>query len=203
MKDMYDSFLSLSASESEYRIIYEENSGSEHIVLGPHGGRIEPGVSELVRAFADQSSIYIFEGLKKHNNRSLHLTSTRFDEPLAIEKVNAHRFALAFHGYRDLKKPHTLVGGADRIKAAAICELLNEAGFSAELVSEKDRLAGVHPQNIVNRTKREMGLQLELSTAQRSALFHNFGCRKGQYIENNLFSRYVNAVKLGFYERSK
>lgn len=75
--------------------------------------------------------------MKQRNNRSLHLTSTRFDEPLAIEKVNAHRFALAFHGYHDLKKPHTLVGGADRIKAEAICELLNEADFSAELVSEK------------------------------------------------------------------
>lgn len=111
MEDMYDSFAALSASESEYRIIYEEKNGSELIVLGPHGGRIEPGVSELVRAFSDRCSIYLFEGLKQRNNRSLHLTSIRFDEPLALEKVNDHHYALAFHGYYDPKIPHTLVGG--------------------------------------------------------------------------------------------
>ncbi|KAA6453933.1 poly-gamma-glutamate hydrolase family protein [Bacillus atrophaeus] len=200
MKDMYDSFAALSASESEYRIVYEEKNGSGLIVLSPHGGRIEPGVSELVRAFSDQCSIYLFEGVKKRNNRSLHLTSTRFDEPLALEKVNAHHCALAFHGYHDLKTPHTLVGGADCQKAKLICKRLNEAGFSAELTSEKDRLAGVHPNNIVNRTKREMGLQLEVSTAQRKALFRNFGCHDECYTQNDLFYRYVEAVKLGFYE---
>ncbi|WP_121642379.1 poly-gamma-glutamate hydrolase family protein [Bacillus vallismortis] len=200
MKDKYESFVALSASESEYRIIYDEKNGSELIVLGPHGGKIEPGVSELVRAFSDQCSIYLFEGVKQRNNRSLHLTSTRFDEPLALEKVNAHHYALAFHGYHDPKTPHTLVGGADRKKAKLICERLNEAGFSAELTSEKGRLAGVHPENIVNRTKREMGLQLEVSTAQRKALFRHFGCHDKSYTQNDLFYRYVEAVKLGFYE---
>ncbi|MCM2582261.1 poly-gamma-glutamate hydrolase family protein [Bacillus stercoris] len=200
MKDRYDSFAALSASESEYRIIYEEKNGSELIVLGPHGGRIEPGVSELVRAFSDRCSIYLFEGVKQRNNRSLHLTSIRFDEPLALEKVNAHDYALAFHGYYDPNIPKTLVGGTDRKKAELICERLNEAGFNAELTSEKDRLAGVHPNNIVNRTKREMGLQLEVSTAQRNALFCNFGCRDKSYIQNDLFDRYVEAVKLGFYK---
>ncbi|KAF1680796.1 poly-gamma-glutamate hydrolase family protein [Bacillus mexicanus] len=200
MKDIYDSFAALSASESEYRIIYEEKNGSELIVLGPHGGRIEPGVSELVRAFSDQCSIYLFEGVKQRNNRSLHLTSTRFDEPLALEKVNAHHCALAFHGYHDPNTPHTLVGGANRKKARLICERLNEAGFSAELTSEKDGLAGIHPKNIVNRTKREMGLQLEVSTAQRKELFCNFGCCDECYTRSGLFYRYVEAVKLGFYE---
>ncbi|PNB42565.1 hypothetical protein C1X64_38470, partial [Pseudomonas sp. GW456-E7] len=68
------------------------------------------------------------------------------------------------------------------------------------LTSDKDRLAGVHPNNIVNRTKRKMGLQLEVSTAQRKALFRNFGCHDESYIQNDLFYRYVEAVKLGFYE---
>ncbi len=63
MKDKYESFAALSASESEYRIIYDEKNGSELIVLGPHGGKIEPGVSELVRAFSDQCSI---SGLLSH-----------------------------------------------------------------------------------------------------------------------------------------
>nr|WP_329513590.1 hypothetical protein [Lactobacillus paragasseri] len=40
MEDMYDSFAALSASESEYRIIYEEKNGSELIVLGPHGAEL-------------------------------------------------------------------------------------------------------------------------------------------------------------------
>lgn len=33
MKDVYHSFKSLAAAESEYRIFYEENSGSDRIVL--------------------------------------------------------------------------------------------------------------------------------------------------------------------------
>lgn len=45
-----------------------------------------------------------------------------------------------------------------------------------------------------------MGLQLEVSTAQRKALFRNFGCREESYTQNDLFYRYVEAVKLGFYE---
>lgn len=200
MKDRYDSFAALSAAESEYRIIYEEKKGSECIVLAPHGGRIEPGVSELVRAFSDQSSIYLFEGTKQCNNRFLHLTSTRFDEPLALEKVTAHHYALAFHGYHDLKTANTLVGGADLEKARRICDLLREAGFGAELTDMNDRLAGVNPGNIVNRTKRKMGLQLEVSTAQRNALFSNFGCRGETYTPTDLFFRYVEAVKLGFYD---
>ncbi|WP_415272663.1 poly-gamma-glutamate hydrolase family protein [Bacillus siamensis] len=201
MKDRYDSFAALSAAESEYRIIYEENEGSERIVLAPHGGRIEPGVSELVRAFSDQSSIYLFEGTKQCGNRSLHLTSTRFDEPLALEKVTAHHYALAFHGYHDRETANTLVGGADLEKARLICDLLREAGFSAELTDMNDRLAGVNPGNIVNRTKRKMGLQLEVSTAQRNALFSNFGCRGEEYTPTDLFFQYVDAVKLGFYDK--
>lgn len=35
MTDRYDSFAALSASESEYRIIYEEKNGSEFIVPIP------------------------------------------------------------------------------------------------------------------------------------------------------------------------
>ncbi|MED4801595.1 poly-gamma-glutamate hydrolase family protein [Bacillus atrophaeus] len=198
MKDVYHSFKSLAAAESEYRIIYEENSGSDRIVLSPHGGGIEPGVSELVRAFSDECSIYLFEGMKRRNNQALHVTSTRFNEPLALEKVKAHQYALSIHGYRDPNRRHTLVGGTDLPRAAAVAESLKASGFSAELVSDKEQLAGVHPMNIVNRSKKTLGVQLELSMAQRSALFDDFGWRERDRTKNEHFSRYVSAVKVAF-----
>ena len=43
-----------------------------------------------------------------------------------------------------------------------------------------------------------MGLQLEVSTAQRHALFSNFGCRVEKYTPTDLFFRYVETVKAGF-----
>lgn len=62
MKDRYDNFAALSAAESEYRIIYEEKEGSKCIVLAPHGGRIEPGVSELCGHFLTKAQfIYLKE----------------------------------------------------------------------------------------------------------------------------------------------
>jgi hypothetical protein len=43
----------------------------------------------------------------------------------------AHHYALAFHGYHDLKKANTLVGGADLEKARLICDLHLPADHSS------------------------------------------------------------------------
>ncbi|MBY8913793.1 poly-gamma-glutamate hydrolase family protein [Bacillus sp. YC2] len=199
MNDMYHHFHALQAAESEYRIVCREKQEADRIVFSPHGGGIEPGVSELVHAFSDRCSIYLFEGMKKRNNHFLHLTSTRFDEPIALRMVKQHDAALAFHGYRDITKRHTIAGGSNIAGAKAIVESLREAGFSAELAAESGRFKGAHPANIVNQSKKALGIQLELSTAQRRAFFDHFTFGGRRFSKNGCFFRYVEAVKRVFY----
>ncbi|RCK12107.1 hypothetical protein DT075_16515 [Bacillus licheniformis] len=50
--DKYKNFKELQENEkSGYDIDYHEKAGSDCLIFSPHGGRIEGGVSELVRAF--------------------------------------------------------------------------------------------------------------------------------------------------------
>ncbi|MDI5791573.1 poly-gamma-glutamate hydrolase family protein [Bacillus licheniformis] len=59
-------FAELAEHETEgedYQIEYTD-MGTELLILSPHGGGIEGGVSELVRAFSADYSTYLFEGIK-------------------------------------------------------------------------------------------------------------------------------------------
>jgi len=54
-------------------------------ILSIHGGDIEPGTTRIANAIAGwDHSFYTFEGIKTARNLSLHITSTRFDEPSAM-----------------------------------------------------------------------------------------------------------------------
>src|SRR6266404_2439133 len=75
---------------------------SKICVFSPHGGKIEPGVSELVTEIArDDFSWYLFEGTQRSHNWDLHIKSHLFDEPEAIEFIQQHRIAVAIHGECD------------------------------------------------------------------------------------------------------
>ncbi|WP_019846786.1 poly-gamma-glutamate hydrolase family protein [Bacillus subtilis] len=78
--DTYSNFSSLAENESpaDYDISYNEKKGSKVLIMSPHGGRIEGGVSELVRYFNNEYSTYLFEGLKSHDNQTLHITTRVF-----------------------------------------------------------------------------------------------------------------------------
>ncbi len=68
-------------------------SGSSGIlVMAPHGGGIEPGTGDIADGVAGQHhSFYCFKGIKKQGNRALHITSNRFDEPLAMAMVRGSK----------------------------------------------------------------------------------------------------------------
>ncbi|MMZ63662.1 hypothetical protein D1872_259320 [compost metagenome] len=161
-----------------------------------HGGGIETGTSELTRDIAGLShSYYLFEGLKPSNNGDLHITSTNFDEPNALRMVAEASYCLTLHGYADSLKKHTLIGGADHNVKLQVYNKLIAAGFSAELLDEDNPLSGSDPNNIVNKDKRKMGVQLELSTLQRNAFFgiNTRADRKNTQTEE--FYRYTQALK--------
>lgn len=194
--DKYANFAELAEHETEgedYQIEYTD-MGTELLILSPHGGGIEGGVSELVRAFSADYSTYLFEGIKPSQNWDLHITSNHFDEPQAVKAVKEHNYTLAFHGYHDIVE-HTLVGGTDTGGAKAIVRALHNQGFSAELVSPSHRLAGGNPENINNQCKTGQSIQLEISTPQREAFFRSSACGRGQVLKMRRSKRMSQLLK--------
>ncbi len=84
--DTYTDFKDLAEHEDpdDYHISYNKRKGSPVLIMSPHGGRIEGGVSEIVRSFRDDYSTYLFEGLKAHDNQTLHITCYRIAGPSSI-----------------------------------------------------------------------------------------------------------------------
>ena len=91
-EDRYANFKELKANEREgvdYEICKRFIS-SAVAIIAPHGGKIEPGTSELAEGIAGADyTYYSFKGLKneKGANRELHITSSNFDEPIAVGLV--------------------------------------------------------------------------------------------------------------------
>src|SRR5690606_2706905 len=93
-KDKYTSFEELRSHE-EYNKTYRielQKTQSETSVFAIHGGSIENGTSEIAKLIAgNQYNYYSFEGLLKTNAFSLHITSSRFDEPSALDMARASK----------------------------------------------------------------------------------------------------------------
>lgn len=202
--DTYQNYEELSAHERkgiDYQILHQRK-GDQLLVLSPHAGGIESGVSELVREVATDYSMYLFEGLKVKGNHVLHITSTRFDEPICLSQVHTHHYTFALHGYGETDVLQTLVGGTDREKAAETVKYLTQNGFHALLLSESDQFAGTHPQNINNQCLTGKSVQIEISQAQRRAFFQDFRRNRRRDTQTEQFYQYTNVLKqvLGLYE---
>ncbi len=160
-------------------------------IIAPHGGKIEPGTSELTIAIAaDRYSYYCFEGLKQRGNRDLHITSTRFDEPQGVTLIASADYVVALHGWRS---PERLVylGGLDQRLQDGVRQSLEDSGFATTNYGD-GHLDGTSPKNICNRGRRSMGVQLELSRGLRDELLDaiNDGPRAP-------FQEFVSAVQRG------
>ncbi|MEF3365193.1 poly-gamma-glutamate hydrolase family protein [Methylocystis sp. 9N] len=175
MADLYDSFATLAANEIEgvdYRIHIAPRA-SPFAIVAPHGGRIERGTSQIAAAIAsNRFSLYCFESLRpRAKGKSLHIASTRFDEPQALRLVAASEIAMGVHGRIDgVDRASVWVGGLHESLRDAICDALVRAGFEAKAVGEGHRLSGRDPANICNRCGRGAGVQLELPETLRTAM---------------------------------
>ena len=116
MADKYKNFEDLARHETagvDFRVLVRRARAALAIVA-PHGGGIEPGTSELADAVAAEGpSFYAFEGLKASGNVDLHITSTRFDEPLCVDLLAASDVVVTLHGEHStadgdgVASPHT------------------------------------------------------------------------------------------------
>jgi phage replication-related protein YjqB (UPF0714/DUF867 family) len=168
MNDRYDSFSSLAreAPTDSWRRVCLEVSNSSTLILAPHGGDIEVGTSELAATVAgDDHTLYCFEGLRSQCFRDLHVTSHRFDDPVALELAARAAIVVAIHGCRGNRSIY--VGGRDTKLVALLTSRLVEAGFPAQ--SDDHAFPAIDPDNICNKGSRGMGAQIELSRDLRGA----------------------------------
>ena len=192
--DKYRSLSELSASEVEgrdYRRIVVPRLSS-FVITAPHGGGIEPGTSEIASAIAGYDfSLYCFEGLKEDASFSLHITSTRMDEPQGLHLISKTETAVTIHGVKGAQAI-VWVGGRHLELRRKVIENLRQAGFQAR--EDRSDHSGSHPVNICNRCKSGKGLQLEISTGLRREMFAGFR-RLERQSRTSVFRRFVLSLR--------
>ena len=130
-----------------------DNPEAQKIVLAIHGGGIEGGTSELALAvagyhpatFAQATDCYgvhdlwIFEGLLSSGNNVLHVTSTNYDDPIALKLVQNARRCISLHGFSDaLANGKSQIGGLDTELKSIVLEELTVAGIPAHIAIDPE-----------------------------------------------------------------
>lgn len=190
MTDKYRNYSELQLAEVEgqdYNIKIRKNN-SDVLIIAPHGGKIEILTSEIVFELAEEDfSYYCFEGLKRRENKFLHITSHNFDEPIALEMVQNDNIVLAIHGEKTTDEGFLMIGGLDFKLREYLNNELIKVGFIVK--SNLMGLAGEHPLNICNRGKRGLGVQLEISRGLRKVLKEN------SYLMKNFVNTICSTLK--------
>jgi phage replication-related protein YjqB (UPF0714/DUF867 family) len=192
MPDHYPNFATLSQHEAygiDFRVHWSRAQPA-FVIVAPHGGGIEPGTSELAEAIAGMCrSFYAFEGLKESGNAALHITSTRFDEPMCNALIEASDTVVTIHG--ECSGDGVFVGGLDEALGHEIGSALEANGF--DVCPASSHLQGSEPDNLCNRGRLARGVQLELSHGLRKTMFRSL-TREGRKDRNERFEAFVAAV---------
>lgn len=165
----------------DFRIAFGDSKIENCLLIAPHGGGIEPGTSDIMRAVVETGgwAWYEFAGfLRQGNKDALHIASTHFDEPTLTAMLPQTGFVLAFHGSSDAAEPLVYVGGKWTLGRQTVIGSINSAwrehGIRAVDALETEaaaHLRGLDDSNITNRGKRGEGVQLEFSRGARNLLF--------------------------------
>jgi phage replication-related protein YjqB (UPF0714/DUF867 family) len=176
MADRYKNFLELAKKETQgidFRVRLQQRAGKA-VVLAPHGGGIEPGTSELAEAIAGADlSFYAFEGIKPADNRILHITSARFDEPQGKVLAEASPTVIAVHREESAEEV-VFLGGLDEERQKKFRDSLIASGFTVKQ-HHNPLLQGTHDANICNQGASDRGVQMELSKGFLIELCHDGG----------------------------
>jgi phage replication-related protein YjqB (UPF0714/DUF867 family) len=165
----------------DFRVAFGDSKIDRCLLIAPHGGGIEPGSSEIMRAVAEAGgwAWYEFAGfLRQGNTEALHITSTGFNEPTLAPLLARAPFVVTFHGASPKDQPVVYVGGKWERGRQAIAESINRTsrnhGIHATDATATDaatHLRGLEATNLTNRGKLGEGVQLEFSRGARNLLF--------------------------------
>src|SRR5881409_2336160 len=102
-------------SDGHYKIQFNDTRYSNVKLFAPHGGCIEPCTGNLVIELAGESfDYYVFHGTMKTNCfRTLHVSSTCYDEPHCQQMAREAVVAVAIHGCEG-EKEFVEIGGGNR-----------------------------------------------------------------------------------------
>jgi phage replication-related protein YjqB (UPF0714/DUF867 family) len=197
MADKYPDFATLARSERagvDYRVLVRR-AGPALAIVAPHGGGIEPGTSEIADAIAaSELSFYAFEGLKATGNTDLHITSTRFDEPMCLSLIGVSKVVLTIHGEHSARDGEgVFVGGLDDELGGRLGTALSAQGFPVGRHKDPG-LQGLEPKNLCNRGQTRRGVQLELSRGLRAQMFSSLS-REGRQCPTARFRSFVAALR--------
>ena len=165
----------------DFRVAFGDSKIENCLLIAPHGGGIEPGTSDIMRAVAEAGgwAWYEFAGfLRQGNKDALHIASSEFDEPTLMAMLPQTGFVVAFHGSSEAAEPLVYVGGKWSLGRQTMIGSINgassEHGLRAVDALELDaaaHLRGLDDLNITNRGKRGEGVHLEFSRGARNLLF--------------------------------
>jgi phage replication-related protein YjqB (UPF0714/DUF867 family) len=189
--------------------------GTRTVILAPHGGGIERGTSELCLAVAGHHpanlpvtppagvtyDYWMFEGIRDAGNADLHVTSTGCDDLVAVTLCAGALGALSLHGFKpeNLDPPRPadeqliFLGGCDDLLRGLLEETLADVDLPVEAAAGE--LDGDSVCNIVNRTMRDRGTQLELSEALRDTMFTRNTRPARKHTTTEVFWRFVAACR--------
>ena len=177
--DPYSTFEELSQNEVEgvdYKIIVKDQNSSISF-FAVHGGKIEPGTSELIEEIGGKFNQYHFMGIKEINNFSLHITSSRFNEPRALDLAKKSKQCLSLHGYIGKGENAVCIGGGNLNLAQKVSAVLTQSELGFDVIYPCQRYPGLHPRNIVNLCE-DKGAQIEMSGEVRARILSDKDFRK-------------------------
>lgn len=171
MGDKYPNFETLAKHTNfgrDYRIVVNQDGPDNIAIIAPHGGSIERRTSEITRAIAAaEYRYYLFEGLDPDGSfDELHITSHRFDEPCCLRLVGSVETVVAIHGCSG-KDPQILLGGLHHALKKRIARFLAVEGIPVAI--DQHKYQGKHSNNICNRGRSGLGVQIEFSDGLRGA----------------------------------
>ena len=186
----YENYADLSRSEQEgedYQIRVRSLL-SDTAILALHGGKMEPGTSELADAVAgEELAFYSFEGLKSRGNSILSIRGTAFDEPRGIELIESVDRVLEFHG--DVSQNAiVLVGGRDVEWIERLESTLSAAGFQVQRSHRGER-----ERQPCNRGRTGRGVYIDLPQRLRQQLFDSL--ERETNPEESHFIQFVKAIR--------
>lgn len=165
----------------DFRIAFGDSNIDKCLLLAPHGGGIEPGTSEILRAVAELSdwAWYEFAGFLRAGNReALHIPSTFFDEPTLLRLLPQAGLVIAFHGASEARAPLAYVGGKWARGRQLLADAINHSSakhgilaVDATGLDGSEEIQGFGESNLTNRGRRGEGIQISFSREARNLLF--------------------------------
>jgi phage replication-related protein YjqB (UPF0714/DUF867 family) len=201
VKDHFRNFEELRKARPDSFEIEEFPRQSNFLLFAPHGGGIEPGTTEICRWFLKTPySLYTFTA-RGLNCRRLHITSTNFNEPTLLDLLSSHDNAISFHGMtNDLSREinaDIYLGGLNETLIEVTTSGLRKNGYQVrpnfELIH--NHLGGREKENITNKCRSGMGMQVEISEKLRQTFFKGkLGLKAGRGFTTNQLDKFCNSI---------